>query len=85
MILEEDPHTKLYITRRVVREQSTKVRIVRLSRTVKLQALERPDVKGVCSPAGKTFRYASTEEIERQGANRLTWCNGQSNAVRGCH
>ena len=79
--LEEHPHTKLDITRRVVREQSTKVRIVHLSRAVEFQALERPDVKGVCIPAGKAFRNTRTEEVERQGANCLTGCNSESNAV----
>lgn len=79
--LKEHPHAKLNVTRRVVREQSTKVCIVYLSRTVKLQALNRPDVEGVWVPARKPFRNTRTEEIERQSANRLTWCNRQSNAV----
>ena len=79
--LEEDPYPKLYIPWRVVREESTKVRIVHLSRAVEFQPLNRPDVKRVGISAGKTLRYASAKETERQGANCLTRRNRQPNAI----
>lgn len=79
--LEENPYPKLYIPWRVVRDQSTKVRVVRLSRAEKFQPLDRPDVKRVGISAGKPLRYASAKETERQGADRLTRGNREPNAV----
>src|SRR5688500_19688864 len=73
--LEEDSDAKLNIPWRVVREESTKVRIVHLSRAVKFQALDCPVVKRFRRYGGKTFWNPSNEENVRLSDNRLTRFN----------